>query len=149
MQTEKRCEPLTKEILLHDIWTDRHVVREKVRTVGGFHCSSVQFQVLANMNAAYKHEKKRSAKRKMHNIPEMTYKITDPLFAAEDSPSPKKLKESLYLSFPVESMQGSANSIKTELTYHLAESGIHWERWRGTPQGWFSTKEPCFPWKLY
>ena len=87
------------------------------------------FQVIANMNAAYKQEKKKNAKRRAHDIPSMTFKIADPLFSAGDSPSPKKLKESLYLSFPVETVlateQSSSEDIKTELAYHLAESDVH------------------------
>lgn len=60
-------------------------------------------------------------------MPSMTFKVTDPLFDA-DSPSPKKLKESLYLSFPVETVlatEQSGSDIKTELTYHLVESDVH------------------------
>uniref|UniRef100_A0A3B4XLD8 Gypsy retrotransposon integrase-like protein 1 n=1 Tax=Seriola lalandi dorsalis TaxID=1841481 RepID=A0A3B4XLD8_SERLL len=86
-------------------------------------------EVLANMNAAYKQEKKKNAKRRAHNMPSMTFKIADPLFGAGDSPSPKKLKESLYLSFPVDTVlsteQNSAEDIKTELAYHLPESDVH------------------------
>uniref|UniRef100_A0A3B4TN92 Gypsy retrotransposon integrase-like protein 1 n=1 Tax=Seriola dumerili TaxID=41447 RepID=A0A3B4TN92_SERDU len=86
-------------------------------------------EVLANMNAAYKQEKKKNAKRRTHNMPSMTFKIADPLFGAGDSPSPKKLKESLYLSFPVDTVlsteQNSAEDIKTELAYHLPESDVH------------------------
>lgn len=81
------------------------------------------------MNAAYKQEKKKKAKRRSPSIPSMTYKIADPLFSAGDSPSPKKLKESLYLSFPVETVlateQGSSEDMKAELAYHLAESDVH------------------------
>lgn len=87
------------------------------------------FQVIANMNAAYKQEKKKTAKRKTHNVPSMAFKVADPLFGVGDSPSPKKLKESLYLSFPVETVlateQGGSEDIKTELAYRLAESDVH------------------------
>lgn len=82
------------------------------------------FQVIANMNAAYKQEKK-NAKRRTQNGPPVTFNITDPLFAAGDSPSPKKAKESLYLSFPVETVlvteQSSSEDVKTELAYDLVE----------------------------
>uniref|UniRef100_A0A3Q3WVW5 Gypsy retrotransposon integrase-like protein 1 n=1 Tax=Mola mola TaxID=94237 RepID=A0A3Q3WVW5_MOLML len=85
--------------------------------------------VIANMNTAYKQEKKKNAKRKMHSVSTMTFKMEDPLFAAGDSASPKKLKESVYLAFPVEAVltneQGGSDEIKTELTYHIAESGVH------------------------
>lgn len=81
------------------------------------------------MNTAYKQEKKKNAKRKMHSVSTMTFKMEDPLFAAGDSASPKKLKESVYLAFPVEAVltneQGGSDEIKTELTYHIAESGVH------------------------
>lgn len=83
------------------------------------------------MNAAYKQEKKKNAKRRGHSMPSMTFKISDPLFGPEDSPSPKKLKDSLYLSFPVETVlsteQNSSEDIKTELVYHLPEADVHWE----------------------
>lgn len=82
------------------------------------------------MNAAYKQEKKKNAKRKTHNVPSLTFKVADPLFDAGDSPSPKRLKESLYLSFPVETVlateQSGSEDIKTELAYHLSESDVHW-----------------------
>lgn len=83
------------------------------------------FQVIANMNLAYKQEKKKNGKRKTH----VTFKMADPPFAAGDSPSPKKLKDSLYLSFPVETVlaagQGGADDMKAELGYHLAGSDVH------------------------
>ncbi|KAA8592088.1 hypothetical protein FQN60_017543 [Etheostoma spectabile] len=86
-------------------------------------------EVIANMNAAYKQEKKKNVKRRTHNMPSMTFKIADPLFSAGDSPSPKKLKDTLYLSFPVETVlateHSSAEDMKTELAYHLAESDVH------------------------
>ena len=82
------------------------------------------------MNIAYKQEKKKNAKRRTHNVPSMTFKDSDPLFGAGDSPSPKRLKESLYLSFPVETVlateQSGSEDIKTELAYRLAESDVHW-----------------------
>lgn len=55
------------------------------------------------MNVAYRQEKK-NAKRKTRNMPSITLTVTNPLFSAEESPSAKKLKESLYLSFPVETV---------------------------------------------
>uniref|UniRef100_A0A3Q2XJX4 Gypsy retrotransposon integrase-like protein 1 n=1 Tax=Hippocampus comes TaxID=109280 RepID=A0A3Q2XJX4_HIPCM len=86
-------------------------------------------QVIANMKAAYKQEKK-NLKRKAHNNPEMTLKTSEPLFCTGGPPSSKKLKEeALYLSFPVETVlatqQSSSEVIKNELTYHLAESDVH------------------------
>lgn len=81
------------------------------------------------MNAAYKQEKKKNAKRRTHSMLPMTFKISDPLFVAGDSPSSKKVKESLYLSFPVETVlateQSSSEDIKADLDYHLAESDVH------------------------
>lgn len=91
--------------------------------------NSVKQLVIANMNAAYKQEKKKNTKRRAHNMTSMTLKISDPLYSEGDSPSPKKLKETLYLSFPVETVlateQSSSEDIKTELEYHLAETDVH------------------------
>lgn len=82
------------------------------------------------MNAAYKQEKKKNSKRKTHNITPLSFKITDPLFYAEDSPCPKKLKDNLFLSFPDETVlstaQSDASEIKTELLYHLDKPDVHW-----------------------
>uniref|UniRef100_A0A3Q0RQX2 Zgc:113436 n=1 Tax=Amphilophus citrinellus TaxID=61819 RepID=A0A3Q0RQX2_AMPCI len=88
--------------------------------------NSVKQLVLANMNAAYKQEKK-NAKRKAHSMSPMTFKVSDPLFAAAEAPPLKKVKEeSLFLSFPVETVlateQSSSGDVKTELVYHLAET---------------------------
>uniref|UniRef100_A0AAQ4QKK7 Gypsy retrotransposon integrase-like protein 1 n=1 Tax=Gasterosteus aculeatus aculeatus TaxID=481459 RepID=A0AAQ4QKK7_GASAC len=91
--------------------------------------NSVKQLVMANMNAAYKQEKKKNTKRRTHNMRSVTFKIADPSFCAGDSPSPKKLKDSIYLSFPVETVlateQSSSEDMKTELEYHLAESDVH------------------------
>lgn len=91
--------------------------------------NSVKQLVIANMNAAYKQEKKKNAKCRVHDVASVTFKIEDPLFGKEDSPSPKKLKDSLYLSFPVETVltteQSSSEDLKTELGYHLAEPDVH------------------------
>ena len=77
------------------------------------------------MNAAYKQEKKKNVKRRTQNVPPVTFKIADPLFSAGDSPSPKKSKETLYLSFPVETVlateQSRPEDVKTELAYDLVE----------------------------
>ncbi|XP_058491346.1 gypsy retrotransposon integrase-like protein 1 [Solea solea] len=88
--------------------------------------------VLTNMNAAYKQEKKKKKKAKTttSNASSMTFKIEDPLFDEGDSPSPKKVKsESLYLSFPVDTVlsteQSGSDDIKTEPVYHLTESDAH------------------------
>lgn len=85
-------------------------------------------QVLANMNAAYKQEKK-NAKRKSHNMSPVTFKAADPMFSPGEAPSLKKVKEErLYLTFPVETVlateQSSSEDVKTELVYHLAESDV-------------------------
>ncbi|XP_060927976.1 gypsy retrotransposon integrase-like protein 1 [Limanda limanda] len=91
--------------------------------------NSVKQLVVSNMNVAYKQEKKKKAKRRAPSMPSMNFKIADPLFGEGDSPSPKKLKESLYLSFPVETVlateQSSSEDIKAELEYHLTESDVH------------------------
>uniref|UniRef100_A0A665V7F5 Gypsy retrotransposon integrase-like protein 1 n=1 Tax=Echeneis naucrates TaxID=173247 RepID=A0A665V7F5_ECHNA len=90
--------------------------------------NSIKQLVIANMNAAYKQEKKKNAKRRAHKLSSMTCKNADPLFGAGDSPSPKKLKESLYLSFPVDTVlsaeQNSSEDLKTEITYHLPEPDV-------------------------
>ncbi|KAM4577522.1 gypsy retrotransposon integrase-like protein 1 [Odontesthes bonariensis] len=84
--------------------------------------NSVKELVIANMNSAYKQEKKKNAKRRTLGMPPVEFKMIDPLFAAGDSPSPKKVKESLYLSFPVETVldteQSSSEDVKAELMYH-------------------------------
>lgn len=61
-------------------------------------------QVLANMNAAYKQEKKKNSKGKRHSTAPLGLKLSEPLFAA-DSPCPKKLKDNLFLSFPDETVE--------------------------------------------
>lgn len=94
----------------------------------------VHLQVIANMNAAYKQEKKKNSKRRTQNTPPTTLKMspyikTEPLFGVVDSPPAKKVKESLYLSFPVETVlateQNSSEDVKAELTYRLAEPDVH------------------------
>lgn len=80
------------------------------------------------MNAAYKQEKKKNSRRRSHNVAPLGLKVPDPLFAAEDSPSPKKLKGNLFLSFPDETVlssgQSGASGIKAELPYHLDEPDL-------------------------
>ncbi|XP_069038026.1 gypsy retrotransposon integrase-like protein 1 isoform X2 [Lepisosteus oculatus] len=65
--------------------------------------NTVKQLVIANMNAAYKQEKK-NAKRRARTMPSITFKVTDPIFGPGDSAQLKKLKESHYLSFPVETV---------------------------------------------
>ncbi|XP_043963869.1 uncharacterized protein zgc:113436 isoform X3 [Gambusia affinis] len=95
--------------------------------------NAVKQLVTANMNAAYKQEKKRNAKRRNQIMPPTTLKMspyikTEPLFGVVDSPPAKKVKESLYLSFPVETVlatgQNSSEDVKAELTYRLAEPDV-------------------------
>lgn len=85
-------------------------------------------QVIANMNAAYKQEKK-NAKRRSRNMPSITFKVTDPMFCSGESPSQKKLKPSIYLSFPVETVlatkQSCSDDKKSDLEYPLV-SDVHW-----------------------
>lgn len=91
--------------------------------------NTVKQQVIANMNAAYKQEKKKNTKRRLQNKPHTTLKRTEPLFSGVDSPSAKKVKESLYLSFPVETVlateENKSEDIKTELVYHLDQPDLH------------------------
>lgn len=88
----------------------------------------LSLQVITNMNVAYRQEKK-NAKRKARNMPSITLTVTDPLFGTDDSPSAKKHKESLYLSFPVETVlttvQNEAEDRKNALEYPLTDSDVH------------------------
>ncbi|XP_056147991.1 gypsy retrotransposon integrase-like protein 1 [Lampris incognitus] len=90
--------------------------------------NSIKQLVIANMNMAYKQEKK-NAKCRPRNMPSMTFKTEDPLFGSEESPSPKKLKGSLYLSFPVETVLANEQSCpevkKTDLGYPLPVPDVH------------------------
>lgn len=108
------------------------------------------------MNAAYKQEKKKNSKRKTHNNAPLGLKITDPLFAAEDSPCPKKLKDNLFLSFPEETVlstgQSGASGIKSELSYHLDEPDVRWAGQQvveaATGHMWYQVTShlwPCHP----
>ncbi|XP_062399135.1 gypsy retrotransposon integrase-like protein 1 [Sardina pilchardus] len=88
--------------------------------------NTLKQMVLARMNAAYKQEKK-NAKRRARSI---TYNVTEePLFDNEESPPCKKLKDSLFLSFPVEGVltteQNGTASKKNDLEYQLPGSDVH------------------------
>lgn len=87
-----------------------------------------ELQVIANMNAAYKDEKKKSAKRKTHIASSMSFKTSDPPFGTGDSPPQKKQRDSLYLSFPEETVLAtercSAGGTKAELAYDLAGADV-------------------------
>ncbi|KAL2092454.1 hypothetical protein ACEWY4_012252 [Coilia grayii] len=86
--------------------------------------NAVRQLVLANMNAAYKQEKK-NAKRRMRSI---TYEVTEPLFGNEESTPCKKLKDSLFLSLPVETVltaeQNGGDGKKSDLEYSLPGSEV-------------------------
>lgn len=88
----------------------------------------LSIQVVTNMNVAYRQEKK-NAKRKARNMPSITLSVTDPLFSTEEMPSAKKLKESLYLSFPVETVLTTVQNVpeakKNGLEYPLTDSDVH------------------------
>ena len=61
-------------------------------------------------------------------MPSMTFKIADPMFGSGESPSPKKLKESLYLSFPVETVlatKARSSDDRNDLEYPLPVSDVH------------------------
>ncbi|XP_068167103.1 gypsy retrotransposon integrase-like protein 1 [Antennarius striatus] len=109
----------------HDIYSTKEKV-SACMSIMQEQQNSMKQLVIANMNAAYKQQKKENAKRKTHHTPLVTFKVSDPAFGAGDPPSPKKLKESLYLSFPVETVltaeQSGSEDVKTELAYHLEES---------------------------
>ncbi|CAB1322181.1 unnamed protein product [Coregonus sp. 'balchen'] len=111
--------------------TDLHHSKEEASacmTVMQEQQNSVKQLVIANMNAAYKQEKK-NAKRRARNMPSITFKVTDPLFGSGESSSPKKLKQSIYLSFPVETVlateQSSSDEKKSDLEYPLTISDAH------------------------
>lgn len=82
------------------------------------------------MNVAYRQEKK-NAKRKARNMPSITLTVSNPLFSTEETPSAKKLKESLYLSFPVETVLTTVQNVpeakKNGLEYPLTDSDVHWK----------------------
>lgn len=87
--------------------------------------NSVKQLVLANMNAAYKQEKKNN-KRRSRSLPSITF--NDPMFGSGGSPSPKKLKDSIYLSFPMETVlaaeQSSTEDKKCDMEYSLPVSDV-------------------------
>lgn len=89
---------------------------------------SVFFQVFSNMNAAYKQEKK-SAKRRGRDVSSITLTVTEPLCPSDDSPSPKRLKDDLFLTFPVETVisavQVVAEEGKDALEYVLPGPDVH------------------------
>ncbi|KAM9394252.1 gypsy retrotransposon integrase-like protein 1 [Pholidichthys leucotaenia] len=88
--------------------------------------NSIKELVIANMNAAYKQEKKKNAKRRAHSLSPMTFKIIDPLLATGEAPCLKKVKDSLYLSFPVEAVldpeQSSSDDVKPDVVYNLTDA---------------------------
>lgn len=88
----------------------------------------VSFQVFSNMNAAYKQEKK-SAKRRGRNVSSITLTVTEPLGPTHDSPSPKRLKEDLFLTFPVETVISAVQVVAEEgkdgLEYVLPGPDVH------------------------
>lgn len=88
----------------------------------------VVFQVFSNMNAAYKQEKK-SAKRRGRNLSSITLTVTEPLCPAEDLPSPKRLKDDLFLTFPVETVISAVQVVTEEgkggLEYVLPGPDVH------------------------
>lgn len=89
--------------------------------------NNIRQMVVTNMNVAYRQEKK-NAKRKARNMPSITLNVTDPLFTAE-TPTAKKLKESLYLSYPVETVLTTVQNVpeakKNGLEYPLTDSDVH------------------------
>uniref|UniRef100_A0A9J8AKQ4 Zgc:113436 n=1 Tax=Cyprinus carpio carpio TaxID=630221 RepID=A0A9J8AKQ4_CYPCA len=89
--------------------------------------NNIKQMVVSNMNVAYRQEKK-NAKRKARNMPSITLTVTEPLFT-EETPSAKKLKESLYLSFPVETVLTTVQNVpeakKNGLEYPLTDSDVH------------------------
>uniref|UniRef100_A0AAY5EGK1 Uncharacterized protein n=1 Tax=Electrophorus electricus TaxID=8005 RepID=A0AAY5EGK1_ELEEL len=73
------------------------------------HQSQLKQTVFSNMNAAYKQEKK-SAKRRSRNISSITLTVTEPLCPPDECPSPKKLRDGLFVTFPVETVLGTVQA---------------------------------------
>ncbi|XP_062873903.1 gypsy retrotransposon integrase-like protein 1 [Trichomycterus rosablanca] len=78
--------------------------------------SSVQDQqnqlrqtVFSNMNASYKQEKKR-VKRRSRGVSTITLTLTEPSSTPEASPAPKRLRNELFLTFPVETVIGAVQA---------------------------------------
>ncbi|XP_036454257.1 LOW QUALITY PROTEIN: uncharacterized protein zgc:113436 [Colossoma macropomum] len=91
------------------------------------HQDKLRQTVFSNMNAAYKEEK--NAKRRGRNVSSITLTVTEPLCASDEPPSPKKLKEGLFLTFPVETVlsavQATPDDRKNGLEYTLPGSDVH------------------------
>lgn len=112
------------------------ILEQEVHATGflGVTCSNrhelefVSFQVFSNMNSAYKQEKK-SAKRRGRNVSSITLTVTEPLCPADDSPSPKRLKDDLFLTFPVETVISAVQVVTEEgkdaLEYVLPGPDVH------------------------
>ncbi|KAL7839255.1 hypothetical protein SRHO_G00259130 [Serrasalmus rhombeus] len=92
------------------------------------HQDKLRQTVFSNMNAAYKEEKK-NAKRRGRNLSSITLTVTEPLCASDEPPSPKKLKEGLFLTFPVDTVlstvQVTTDDRKNGLEYTLPGSDVH------------------------
>ncbi|TRZ02133.1 hypothetical protein DNTS_031912 [Danionella cerebrum] len=86
--------------------------------------NNIKQMVITNMNMAYRQEKK-SGKRKARITPSIALSVSEPLFSPEESPSAKKLKESLYLSFPTETVLSTVQNLsdikKNGLEYVLTD----------------------------
>ncbi|XP_072520923.1 gypsy retrotransposon integrase-like protein 1 [Salminus brasiliensis] len=86
--------------------------------------------VFSNMNAAYKEEKK-NAKRRSRSASSVTLAVTEPLCTSDEPPSPKKLKEELFLTFPVETVLSTVQTVPDdrknglEYTHTLPVSDVH------------------------
>ncbi|XP_051777065.1 gypsy retrotransposon integrase-like protein 1 isoform X1 [Erpetoichthys calabaricus] len=65
--------------------------------------NAVKQMVIANMNAAYKEEKK-SSKRRARSLPSLTFKVDHSLLGVSDSAQLKRLKKNHYISFPAETV---------------------------------------------
>ncbi|XP_066513752.1 gypsy retrotransposon integrase-like protein 1 isoform X2 [Hoplias malabaricus] len=92
------------------------------------HQDKLKQMVFSNMNAAYKEEKKNS-KRRGRNMSSITLTVTEPLCSSDEPPSPKKLKEGLILTFPMETVLSSIQTLtddkKNGLEYTLPGSDVH------------------------
>ncbi|KAI5618514.1 uncharacterized protein zgc:113436 [Silurus meridionalis] len=90
--------------------------------------SQLNQMVFSNVTAAYKQEKK-SAKRQSRNVSSITLTVTEPTCPSDDSPSPKRPKDELFLTFPVETVISAVQVVSEEgkdgLEYVLPGPDVH------------------------
>ncbi|XP_049326182.1 gypsy retrotransposon integrase-like protein 1 [Astyanax mexicanus] len=85
------------------------------------HQDKLKQTVISNMNSAYKEEKK-NAKQRSKNMSSTTLTVTEPLCSSDEPPSPKKLKEELFLTFPVETVLSAVQTVQTVPTLQTVQT---------------------------